>query len=441
MTSGVGHRSGWYYGWNIVAVCILGQVAGNAMAINAFSLFLHSWSTEFHLPISRFLLGLAGCGIGSSLIAPLVGVWADKYPTRLLFGIGLAGMAAFCLGISAITQTWQYYVLYSVILPVSLCLCTSIPANAVLSRWFVRRLGLALGLSGFGLAIAGVIMPPLVAAVMPLLGWRGVWRVAGLVIGLLILPVVVFVLRDRPAAENGTYYLTKDGSAPPVSMHGAGGKSRLTLLDVFGRRNFWLLIIVYLPMLAAYGGCGQNIAPLAASRGLTTHEAGILLSLYSLSQMAVTLAGGMLSDKFGNRRPLAGLAFGTALGGVAVAYGHSFPMLALGIILAGFGGSFWPLLAAAAAAEFGAEGVGRAFGLLTFFLPLGVIAPFMVAKMQESTGNYGPALVILSAVTLLGGALVLLMREPRGGQDTPAARLSEKGQGALPPGPPLKASL
>ena len=431
MAIGVGHRRGWYYGWNIVGVCILAQIAANAMAINAFSLFLHDWSAEFHLPNSKFLLGLAGCGIGAAFISPFVGICADKYPARLLFGGGLAGMAVFCLGISAITQTWQYYVLYSVVLPVSLCFSTSIPGNAVLSRWFVRRLGLALGLSGFGLAIAGVIMPPVIAAVMPDLGWRGVWRIAGLVIAFIILPLVVFVLRDRPAVANGAYYLTKDGSAPVVQPHGLTGKSTLTWRDVFARRNFWLLVIVYLPMLATYGGCGQNIAPLAASRGLTTHSAGILLSLYSFSQIAVTLAGGALSDKLGNRLPLAGLAFATTLGGVVVAYGHSFPLLALGIVLAGFGGAFWPLLAGAVAAEFGPAGVGRAFGLLSFFLPLGVLAPFAVAKMQENTGSYEPVLLTLSAVTFVGGALCLLMRERRGGQDTPAGR-SLSGEAALP---------
>jgi MFS family permease len=420
MMPGAGHRSLWYYGWNIVGVCILAQIAANAMAINSFSLFLHDWSKEFGLPISKFLLGLAGCGIGCSMIAPFVGVCADKYPTRILFGGGLAGMAVFCLGISVFTAPWQYYVLYSVVLPVSLCLCTSITANAVLSRWFVRRLGLALGLSSFGLAIAGVVMPPVIAVVMPGLGWRGVWRIAGLVIALIILPLVVLVLRDRPGEENGTFYLTKDGSAPPVHAHGFANTSTLTWHDVFARRNFWLLVIVYLPMLATYGACGQNVAPLAASRGLTTHSAGILLSLYSVSQIAVTLGGGILSDKFGNRLPLAGLAFATALGGVVVAYGHSFPMLALGIILAGSGGAFWPLLAAAVAAEFGAAGVGRAFGLLNFFLPVGVLAPFAVAKMQENTGSYTPVLLILSAVTLVGGALCLLMRERRGGDDTVA---------------------
>jgi hypothetical protein len=89
--------------------------------------------------------------------------------------------------------------------------------------------------------------------------------------------------------------------------------------------------------------------------------------------------------------------------------------LGLGIILAGWGGAFWPVLAAAIAVEFGAGAVGRVFGLVTFFLPLTVLAPFAVAKVQEASGSYTPALLGISVVTLIGGAAcLLLMRERRG---------------------------
>ncbi len=107
------------------------------------------------------------------------------------------------------------------------------------------------------------------------------------------------------------------------------------------------------------------------------------------------------------------------------------PVLAIGIICVGAGGSFWPLLAAAAAAEFGPQGVGRAFGLLSFFLPLAVLAPFVVAKTQENAGSYVPALVSISVVALVGGSACLLMRERRGGQDTPT-RQSLPKEATLP---------
>jgi MFS family permease len=404
---------GWYYGWNVVGVCVIAGIAASALPINAFSLFLAGWAADLHVSLSTLQLGIGGCGLGCALVAPLIGLIADKYPGRWLISIGLALMALFCIGISAVTAVWQYIVLYAVLLPVGLTLSTSLLANAVVSRWFVRRLGLALSVTAVGLGMAGVVMPPIVAASMSDLGWRGIWRTGGIIIAVVILPLSIAVLRDRPREKDGTYYLTADGgtAAPP---HSHGGVSDVRWRDIFKRRNFWLLIVVYIPMLALYGGAGQNIAPISTSRGLSPQTAGMLLSLYSVAQLAATLLAGVLSDKIGNRLSLSGFAFATAIGGVFLALGSGALSLGLGIVLAGFGGSFWPLIAATAATEFGVGAVGRVFGLVTFFLPFAIAAPFAVAKAKESTGSYAAALLVMAALAVLGGlACLLLMREQR----------------------------
>jgi MFS family permease len=397
------------------------------LPINAFSLFLHDWSMQLHTPISTLQLGIGSCGLGCALLSPFVGVMADKYPGRWLFALGLGGMALFCLAISYVNEVWQYIALYAVLLPIALLFSTSILANAVVSRWFVKRLGLALSITAFGLGMAGVLMPPIIAATMPDVGWRGIWRVGGILIAAIVLPLVVAVLRDRPSERDGLHYLT--GQSAAAGAHPtAAGPGGLRSRDILKRRNFWLLIVAYVPMLALYGGCGQNVAPIAASRGLSSDLAGVFLSLYSLAQLAATLIVGMLSDRFGNRLPLAGLAFVTALGGALVAFAHGAVLLGLGIVLAGCGGAFWPLIAAAIAVEFGASHVGRVFGLVTFFLPLTVLAPFAVAKSQEVGGSYTPALLVMTALTLAGGAACWgLMRERRVQQPEAAGSAAAAG--------------
>jgi MFS family permease len=145
-----------------------------------------------------------------------------------------------------------------------------------------------------------------------------------------------------------------------------------------------------------------------------------MLSAYSLSGLVATLTGGMLSDRFGNRLPLAGLAVLTAIGGVIVAYAHGFAPILIGAMLAGVGNSFWPMVAAAIAVEFSGRGFGRAFGMLIFFMPVMVLSPFIVAKSQEASGSYAPALTVMAILSALGGAAVLLLREKRDGRSTPA---------------------
>jgi MFS family permease len=406
---GVARRHSWYYGWNIVAVCVLVQASSTGLPINAFSLFLRDWSADLHSPISSMQLALSALGLGSAVLSPFIGILADKCPIRWLFFGGLVGMVLFDLGVSFATATWQLQALFAFLLPVGIGFSTAVLSNAVVSRWFVQRLGLALGLTGFGLGLAGAVLPPIIAALMPTFGWRIIWRFVGLTIAFVVIPLMLLVLRDRPTEREGLHYVTGVGRAHP--HHGQRSGGDLTWRDILGRRSFWLLLAVYLPVLALYGGCVNNLAPIATSRGLSQQTAGVLLSAASLSHLGATVLIGMLADRFGYRRPMAGLALSTAVGGAIVAFGHGTASLGAGVILVGLTGGLFTILTAAAAAEFGANGVGRSFGLLTMFVPVITLTPFFIAKIQESTGSYAVGLTGLVALSCLGGTACLFMRE------------------------------
>jgi len=403
----------WYHGWSIVAVCVLSQVAVSGLTVGPFSLFLHGWSVELHSPISTFTLGFSAFGLISALLSPLAGICADKYPSRYLFGSGLLVIALACLAMSLATATWQVVALFALPASYSACFAALVPANAVVSRWFTRRLGLALGLTALGQGLQGVIVPPVVAAALPALGWRMIWRIGGLVVGFIILPIVVWVLRDRPAEQDGIGYLI-GGSAVPHRAHGGGA---LRWRDFLRRRNFRVLVLVFLVLLAGQLGSTANLAPIVTSHGLSEEAAGTLLAVFNLSLLAATIVAGMLSDRFGNRLPLAGLSFASTAGALLIAFGDRLPFLAPGIALMGFSAGFWPLLATTVTAEFGAENSGRAFGLIAAFMPLIVLTPFMIAKTQEATGSYVPGLSVLALLSLLGGtACLVMMREQRDAQ-------------------------
>lgn len=409
------HAWGWYYGWNIIAIAVLAQVAANGIALNSFSLFLHDWAAELHSPISSLQLVILPMITIASLISPLAGILADKLPARWLMGGGTLGIAAFCLLISTVTATWQVYVLYGALLPFAVCFSTSVVANALVSRWFVRRIGLALGLTAFGVGLAGALLPPVIGAAMPTLGWRGIFRVASLVIALVVVPLIVIALRDRPTSSEGVYYLTDQGEprrGPRLDGHGGTGvRDGLGWRNIIVRKNFWLLLAVFLPIMAIYGGCTQNLAPIAASHGLTQRAAGTLLSVLSVCHVTSSLVLGLVSDRFGNRLPLAGLAIVMAGGSILTALSASMSAMVVAVVLVGIGGGVWTLLAAAIAAEFGAVGFGRAFGLIVAFLPLNALVPFAIARTQESTGSYAPALFVLAVIAVIGGALCLLIGE------------------------------
>ncbi|HTV96162.1 MAG TPA: MFS transporter [Steroidobacteraceae bacterium] len=405
---------GWYYGWNIVAATVLSQVAANGLTYNCFSLFVHDWSRDLHAPISQLQLTVAAMVLVAALASPVIGSLADRFPARKLFAPGLLGIALFYVAVSAASAAWQVIALYGLLVPIALGLCTSLTANPLIARWFVRRLGLAIGLSSFGVGMAGVILPPIIAALLPEFGWRALWRTGGFIVALIVMPLVVLVIRDRPTEREGLHYLTGDGSASLQHGHPTGAADPgLSWRQVIARKNFWLLVFIYLPIMAAYGGVAQNLAPYAASRGLPELSAGQLLSILSLAHLAANLVLGLLSDRFGNRLPLVGLALAVATGAAVLVFARGFPAVALGCALAGLGGGVFTLLAAAMAVEFGARAMGRAFGMGMFFLPLGSLAPFAIAKVQESTGSYSPALLSMVAIVMLSAVLSLFLFRER----------------------------
>jgi nitrate/nitrite transporter NarK len=300
--------------------------------------------------------------------------------------------------------------LYALLVPAALVLSTAVTANALISRWFVRRRGLALGLSAFGIGLAGVLLPPLIATILPTAGWRTIWRDGGVLIAALVVPLVLLVVRNRPSESEGSYYLSGDGGRSSLHGHTASA-GQLGWREVVARKNFWLLVTIYLPMMALSGGVGQNLAPFAASHGLSQQSGGALLSVLSGSHIVATLALGILSDRFGNRLPFVVLALVMVAGALILAFGHGLPILASGCALVGLGGGLFTLLAAAIAVEFGAEGVGRAFGMCMLFIPVTALAPFAIARTQESTGSYVPALMCLAALVLISGAVATFLRE------------------------------
>lgn len=414
-----GRAGGWYYGWNIVAAGILSQIAAYGLTTNSFSLFLRDWSSQLHAPISRLQLGILAMVLVAGVLSPIVGSLADRYSARKLFAFGLLGMAAFYWAISAARASWQIIALYGVQAPFPLSLSTAITANTVISRWFVRRLGLALGLSSFGVGMAGVVLPPLITAIMPTVGWRMIWRVGGLILALLVMPLVVVVLRQRPTEREGLHYLVSDDNSS--SHHGrVSNGEQLSRREILSRRNFWLVIAAYLPMMTLFGAVGQNLAPYAATHGLSQQSAGALISVFSFANLVAMLAMGPISDRFGNRLPFAGLAAITAAGAVVLVFGTGIYWISVGCVLTGLAGGLYTLLAASLAAEFGSSAFGRAYGLSLMFIPCAPLGPFVVAKLQEATGSYAPGLLGIAVLVIIGGAFSLLLDERRGSRLTTA---------------------
>lgn len=269
-------RANWYYGWNITGLMVLSQLAASGLPINCFSLFARAWSQEYQVPVSTFATGATVLLLASALLAPAVGWCADRLPVRWLMAAGLGLVALFHVAIGLTTEGWQIVLLFCVLAPFALVLSSNVPAQTLVSRWFVRRRGFALGLSAAGLALGGVAFPPLVVWLLSNFGWRETWSVFGAVIAVLILPVMAVFVRERPGPGDRQDYapadLTKSHSAT------------LNYRQIAGRRNFWVTVGVVVAVFFVALGVGFNLALIVTSFGFSLNVAGLMLSGWPCEQ-------------------------------------------------------------------------------------------------------------------------------------------------------------
>lgn len=401
-------RSGWFYGWTIVCVMILVQMSASGLTHNALSMFLGSWSADFGVPVSTLMFAIVVQLLVGSPISPIAGALCDRYPLRRLLALGLGGVAIFFVAVSMATQAWHIIALYALVTP-ALVLCSSTPVNALIARWFVKRIGLAMGISAMGMGLGGVVLPGFIAAFMPQVGWRAIWFGAGLLIVVVVIPIVLLVVRERPHQVEPAPEAQRFAEEPPFRWG-----------EVLARRNFWLAVFAYLIIMGTGSALHQNAAPYLASRGMSTEAAALMLSVLSISHLAATLFSGILIDRFGVRLPIMGLALAVAAGLALMIVAKGLPLMLVAAVLVGCNTGVFTPLAAAMTQEFGVRGFGRAFGLAMFFLPLSTPLAFVLARTAEISGSYDPALLGFIALLLVAAVLAALMKSHRTKEELPS---------------------
>lgn len=390
----------YHYGWNIVGACVLAQMGALGLAINCLTLFLTGWSAEFGVPVSTLSFAVLTFTLATAALAPFLGILVDRFSTRWIVTGALAGMVVFHVAVSQATSAWQIILLYSLLLPVTLSLAASLPCQALVSRWFRRKRGLALGITAFGIAAAGAVLPPLIAILLPEWGWRGVWLLFAGFVGVIIIPIVFLVIRDRPGPGDDPFdYLAAPNDSDPVAETDTPLGSR----DILGRRNFWIILGAFIPVQAVSMVFFIALGPLVARYGVTPQETGILLSIAGVAALVGKLGAGLMADRYGNRTPTVLLAL-LALAGIVLLSIETanFAALSLAVILGGMSGGIWTMAGSLLASEFGPHSFGRAYGLLVTATPVGSFMPVLVQKIFEMTGSYVPGLAAVGLLCVLG---------------------------------------
>lgn len=403
-------RHGLFYGWIVVATSAAGLFLG-AFPIVAFSfgVFFQPFVREFHASRAAVSLAFTITNLLSGIFAFVVGQIADRTGARRVILPGLAVVAALLVSAEAVgsrlAELYLFYAALGVVAPAT----TTVPYALVVSRWFDRRRGVALGSMMVGLGLGAVVMPIVAQRLIAGVGWRNAFAIVGCAMLAIPMPIVGVFLRDAPAQMG----LLPDGRSTGGATPTIG--SRVDGLDWREARQsgtFWLLIAVFVLLAASVHACVIHMPQLFADRGATAENAALASSVIGLALLVGRIASGYFLDRYFGGSVALATCLGAALGIALLWTGSAGPVALAGAFLVGLGmGAEVDIIAFLMSRYFGLRSLGATVGFaFAAFVIAGGLGPLVMGLVFDRTGSYrvplaafgGAAIVAAMLATRLG---------------------------------------
>jgi len=404
-----GGRAPLFAGWLVTAGAFL-LTALTCGAFYSFGVFFIPVATEFGWSRGVTSGVVFFMAITYAATVPFTGWLADRFGFRPVMALTIAVLGlGYVLG-RQVETLWQMYLFVGLLPGLGAGASVALPLSMV-SRWFVRRQGLALGIAAAGIGVGGMVVPLLASHLVAWLGWRQTFYYLGLFFWITCLPVVAFFMRDPdPVAvrsHEGMLTTSKDqgGNIAPVTA--------FSLLEAIATGPFWLLFLVFLLGNINLGLSMTHLVPYAQDRGLSPVAAAGLLSTMGFFSTVGRLIAGTIADRVG-AKPV--LYVGLLLQGILMLWllrAETAWMLYLFAVLVSlsYAGNI-VLIPKLCASIFGVASMGAIFGGISVADGLGfAIGPLMAGLIFDASGNYRLSFLLAATGISIGVLLLLLLQE------------------------------
>ena len=418
--------SAFFYGWYIVGVGILVNIAGTFAFSSTLSIFLKPITEELGVSRGAFsLIRTFEIGV-AAMIVPLLGSWIDRHGGRGVLVLGVLMEGTGLLLSSLVQNFWQFALVRCSLVIAGEALLGSLVINVTIAQWFVRKRGRAMGIANLGTGIAKLSIPLCAAYLFVLVGWRSTWAIFGIVAPLLVVaPALIFVRRSpedmglRPDGEpplQGPDKLPSNGEVLVTAQRAIlPAETVWSRAEALRLPTFWLLVVTFGIVSVGIAGLNLHIYSYVTDIGYSPLIAASFMSTIALTQLGSTLLWGMLADRFDIRKVSCVQFLIQGVGLVTAISSGQIHITYLGFFLYGTGlaGSF-VLREVIWANFFGRTSLGTVRGLSLFFSHLFAAggAPFF-GFLHDRTGSYNLSFTLFSCALVTSSVLILLATPPR----------------------------
>jgi len=393
-----------FYGWYIVAATFIIGFYVVGIVFYGFTTIFKPIVEEFGWSYTQVSLAASLRGVETGLLAPVVGMLIDRWGPRRIVFIGgcLTALGLFML--SRVDSLVTFYISFALI-STAMSTCTVTVLMTAVSKWFRRKIGLAMSIVSCGFGAGGLVVF-MMARLVDAFGWR--LAVQGLAFGVLfiVLPLAL-LLRHKPQQ----YGYLPDGDTQQIEKTSAGKvvtevkEYGITLKEAVKTRTFWLMAVMFVCQHTMVGTAVTHVMPYLTSVGLSTTIASLGAAGIPLVSIAGRMGFGSLGDKV-SRKKLMGVTFAMILFGLLsfqMAGSFAIPGVIGFLVLFGMGyGGFNAVRPAFLREIFGTKQYGTIFGCLIGIGMLGTVAgPFIAGRLFDIQGSYHNVWLIFAALALV----------------------------------------
>lgn len=400
-----------FYGWAIAATGCLGNAIQGGFIFWTMGLYTSTFEDVFGGSRRSITLIETFLSVGVNLLSPLIGYLVDTRSTRNIIALGFASLGIGFILISMAGTIIHIYAVFIMLIPFGAFAIGAIPSSALITRWFRRRRGLALGVAVAGSSIGGAVAPILMTYLFIEYGWRNAMLGAGIAI-VLLAPLVRRVLVNFPK-DIGLQQ--EEDYAEEAKQVGKTDDYEWKFLDILKTPALWLQTLVSGSLLCVTLGLLANLSLHAKDLGVSPEHTALLYSTIAIFSFGGKIAFGNLTDRIG-LKPTGFLSISLMSCSMLVFLSvDSYQGLLVAAVFAGLAiGGVTPIWTTMIARAFGARSFGRAMGIQNpLHIPITAPSAPLAGHISDTTGSYDLVFVIYLGLMAVAAIALYVLKNPQ----------------------------
>jgi len=403
-----------YWGWFVVAGAFL-ILAINYGTRYGFGIFVKPMAVDYQWSRSVISLGASLNMMVYSICSMYIGRMLDKMAPRWIITSG-ALLAAIGLILTSLIKTpLQFYLVYGLIFGAGSACMSVVVCNTTISRWFIRKRGLAIGIATMGISFGTILLSPAAGLLVKYYGWKSGFLLMGLLSFVIGISISQWLLRKtRPEA----YGMLPDGEQEAeqvIKMQPDSSPSiKLPLSAILTDPRFRILGVCFFLAVTANMSVFVHQVPFALDNHIEKVVAASSLGAIGLAAFCGQFFFGWLSDRLRDVKYAAaiGLSF-MAVGMILLLGATTVQRLYVFAIVFGFGyGSLAPMIPVLVVDRFGREAMGSVYGLLTFCIGIGgAVGPILGGIIFDALGSYTHVWQLNLVMLIVSALLILTLKK------------------------------